>query len=91
MNIQLHFYKTTAGLKGDDVGFIHELFLNSLPKDGEIFEYTETLFSQMNSKAQTQFTRQFGFSTGSYLVNGIIDYQNSQTNVDYSVFLIQDY
>jgi len=91
MKVELRFFKTLSGYKGDETGFLQPTNVAIMPKEGDYFDYDESYFNQMNIKEQKEFN-QFGFSVGQYYVAGIMDFRNKefQYNIDFSIFLIQN-
>lgn len=89
MEVQLHFYSTLSGYKGDEVAFIHPTHIPLLPKQGEHFNYDDELFERMAVKEKQQFTQR-KFAVGEYYVAGIKDWRSEDIDLDYVIFLIKD-
>ena len=89
MEVQLHFYSTLSGYKGDEFAFIHPTHLPLMPKQGEFFNYDEELYERMTVKEKQQF-QQRKFDVGDYYVAGIKDWRNEGIDLDYVIFLIKD-
>lgn len=89
MKVQLHFYGTLSGYKGDEVAFIHPTHIFLLPKEGGDFDYDKELYERMTVKEKHQF-KQRKFDVGHYYVAGIKDWRSEDIDLDYVIFLIKD-
>lgn len=89
MKVHLNLYKSMFDLKNGENGFFHQITINDLPKEGDFFEYTKSMFSKLTEIEQKDFL-DLELQIGRFYISSIKDYREKKSNIDFILFLALD-